>query len=56
MVEPTQYGPLFVAEGVAGIGFTTTFVVPAGLVQPFTVTVTLYTPPIAVIALAIEGF
>jgi hypothetical protein len=40
MVPPVQYGPPFDAVGVAGIGLTTTFVVPAVEVQPFTVTVT----------------
>jgi hypothetical protein len=40
IVAPEQYGPPFDAVGVAGIVFTTTFVVPAADVQPFTVTVT----------------
>ena len=40
MVDPAQYGPVFVAVGVAGKAFTTTVVVPAKLVQPETVTVT----------------
>ena len=40
MVLPAQYGPPLLAVGVAGIAFTTTFVVPAAEVQPLTVTVT----------------
>jgi hypothetical protein len=40
MVAPSQYGPPLLAVGVAGIVFTTTFVVPAAEVQPLTVTVT----------------
>src|SRR6185503_14997431 len=44
IVAPVQYGPPFDAVGVAGVGFTTTFVEPAADVQPFTVTVTKYVP------------
>ena len=40
MVAPTQYGPPLDAVGVAGVGLTTTLVVPAAEVQPLTVTVT----------------
>jgi hypothetical protein len=40
MVWPEQYGPPFVAVGVAGIAFTTTEVEPAAEVQLLTVTVT----------------
>ena len=40
IVAPSQYGPPFEAVGVAGVGFTTTFVVPAAEVQPLTVIVT----------------
>src|SRR3954471_13163755 len=40
IVAPSQYGPPFDAVGVAGIGLTTTVVVPAAEVQPLTVTVT----------------
>ena len=40
IVPPVQYGPVFDAVGVAGIGLTTTLVVPAAEVQPETVTVT----------------
>ena len=42
--------------GVAGFALTVTFAVPAADVQPFTVTVTEYSPPIAVEALEIVGF
>jgi hypothetical protein len=40
IVAPSQYGPPFDAVGVDGIALTTTFVVPAAEVQPFTVIVT----------------
>jgi hypothetical protein len=40
-VDPTQYGPVLLAAGVAGPALTTTLVVPAADVQPATVTVTL---------------
>ena len=40
MVAPWQYGPPLLAVGVAGVGFTTTLVVPAAEVQPLTVMVT----------------
>jgi hypothetical protein len=50
IVAPVQYGPPFVAVGVAGMALTTTFVVPAAEVQPFTVIVTLYVPASAVVA------
>src|SRR5205807_1307645 len=56
MVAPAQYGPPFDAVGVAGIGLTTTFVVPAAEVQPFTAMVTEYVPASAVVALAFVGF
>jgi hypothetical protein len=39
--------------GEDGIGFTTTVVVPATLVQPLTVAVTEYVPAIAVVALVL---
>ena len=55
-VEPTQIGELLPAVGVAGIGFTTTTVVPAALIQPITVAVTEYVPAANEVALAIEGF
>ena len=37
-------------------GFTTTFVVPAALVHPLTVTVTEYVPAVAAVTLARLGF
>jgi hypothetical protein len=40
IVAPSQYGPPFDAVGVAGVAFTTTFVIPAADVQPLTVIVT----------------
>jgi hypothetical protein len=40
MVAPSQYGPPLLAVGVAGMVLTTTLVVPAAEVQPFTVIVT----------------
>src|SRR5262245_37334308 len=49
-------GPPGVMVGVAGVALTTTFVVPAAEVQPFTVTVTEYVPASAVVALARVGF
>ncbi len=55
-VVPAHRGPLLDAVGVAGTGFITTVVVPATLVQPATVTVTLYVPEAAVVTLAIVGF
>src|ERR1043165_6044893 len=56
IVAPAQYGPPFDAVGVAGVALTTTFVVPAAEVQPFTVTVTEYVPASASVALARVGF
>src|SRR5436190_1906495 len=56
MVAPSQYGPPLVAVGVAGFALTTTLVVPAAEVQPFTVTVTEYVPASVVVALARVGF
>src|SRR5205809_6181295 len=56
MVAPWQYGPPLLAVGVAGVAFTTTFVVPAAEVQPFTVIVTEYVPASAVVAFARVGF
>jgi hypothetical protein len=44
------------AVGVAGVAFTTTFVVPAADVQPDTVTVTEYVPASAIVALERVGF
>ena len=45
-----------VAVGVDGITLTTTFVVPAGEVQPLTVTVTEYVPASPTVAFARNGF
>ncbi len=56
IVPPAQYGPVFDAVGVAGIGLTTTPVVPAAEVQPLTLMVTEYVPASAVAALARVGF
>ena len=56
IVAPEQYGPPLEAVGVDGVWLTTTFVVPAAEVQPFTVTVTEYVPAFAVVALAMVGF
>src|SRR5881227_1848231 len=56
IVAPSQYGPPLLAVGVAGVALTTTFVVPAAEVQPFTVMVTEYVPASAVAALARVGF
>ena len=53
---PTQSGPLLVAIGAAGIGFTVTAVVAAGLVQPETVEVTEYAPAPAKVIPATLGF
>jgi hypothetical protein len=42
--------------GVIGVSFTVTATVPMAEVQPFVVTVTLYVPDIATVALVMEGF
>jgi hypothetical protein len=55
IVLPVQTGVLLLAVGVAGTAFTTTVVVPAALVHPFVVTVTLYVPPIATVELGRVG-
>jgi hypothetical protein len=56
IVPPTQTAPPLPAVGADGIGLTVTLVLPAALVHPFTVTVTLYVPAIAAVALAMVGF
>ena len=56
IVFPEQTGVLLLAVGVAGVVFTTTAVVPAKLVQPPTVTVTLYVPAIASVDVGREAF
>ena len=55
IVAPVQTGELLPAVGAAGIGFTTTTVVPAILVHPATVTVTLQVPDAKTVALARVG-
>jgi len=61
-VKVTDVPAQMLAEGLAAVaiagiteGLTTTGVVPTALVQPFTVTVTLYVPAIAVVDDAMEG-
>ena len=44
------------ADGVAGVAFTMTVVVPAAEVQPDTVMVTEYVPASAIVALERVGF
>jgi hypothetical protein len=56
IVAPAQYGPPFDGTGAAGMALTTTLVVPAGDVQPFTVIVTLYEPASAGVAFGRVGF
>src|SRR4051795_1205426 len=56
IVAPSQYGPPFDAVGVAGVGLTTTDVVPAAEGQPLTVMVTEYVPASAGVALERVGF
>ena len=56
IVAPSQYGPPLLADGVAGVAFTTTFVVPAAEVQPDTVMVTEYVPASASVAAERVGF
>ena len=56
IVAPSQYGPPLLADGVAVVAFTTTFVVPAAEVQPLTVIVTAYVPASAGVALERVGF
>src|SRR5690242_8663015 len=56
IVPPAQYGPPFVATGVAADALTTTFVLPASEVQPAVVTITEYVPESLVAALAMVGF
>jgi len=55
-VAPEQYGPVFDAVGVAGLGLTTTLVVPAAELQPFTVTITEYVPASATVTFSRTGF
>jgi hypothetical protein len=53
---PIQIGLLLDAAGVAGIGFTTTAVVPKVPVQPFTVAVTEYVPALSAVTPLMDGF
>ena len=55
-LEPAQIGELDPGVGAAGIGLTTTFVVPLGLLQPATTALTVYTPAAKVVAPGIVGF
>jgi len=55
-VEPAHSGELLDATGAVGVWLTTTFTVPAALVHPPTVTVTLYVPDIATTAAGRVGF
>jgi hypothetical protein len=55
-VDPTHSGPLLPGVGADGIGYITTVVVAAGLVHPFTVTVTLYVPASDKLTFETEGF
>jgi hypothetical protein len=54
-VDPAQTAPPLLAL-TDGIAFTVAIVVEAGLVHPFNVTVTEYTPVAAVVALVMDGF
>ncbi len=56
MVLPIHTGELLPAAGVAGVAFTTTVTVPAELVHPPELTVTLYVPAIAAVDAAVLGF
>ena len=56
MVAPSQTGLLLAATEVVGVPFTITVVLASGLIQPFTVARTAYTPVLAVVAFGIEGF
>ena len=56
IVLPAQTGVLLLAVGVDGVAFTATAVVPAKLVQPPAVTVTLYVPAIPLVAEGRVGF
>src|SRR5213075_510221 len=53
---PVHNGPLLAAIGAAGISLTVIEIVPATLVQPFTVAVTAYKPLPAVDTLLMTGF
>ena|ERR1035437_1143008 len=55
-VAPIHIGLLLPTVGAAGVSFIVTAVVPADPVHPFTVAVTEYVPPAAVVAATIVGF
>src|SRR3954453_12105564 len=55
IVEPSQYGPPFVATGAAADVLTATLVLPASETQPLVVTITEYAPASATVALARAG-
>src|SRR5204862_3720126 len=52
IVAPSDWRRAVEGVGVAGVAWTTTLVVPAAEVQPFTVMVTEYVPASVVVALA----
>ena len=54
-VAPVHKGLLLLAVGVAGVGLITRVVVPAALVHPPTVIVTLYVPALAAVTLVMLG-
>jgi len=53
---PVQTGELLDKVGADGGAFTTTVTVPAGLLQPLTVTIKEYVPAAANVAAVIVGF
>ena len=55
IVLPSQYGPPFVAVGVAADPLTTTLVLPASEAQPLVVTITEYVPASAAVAFGRVG-
>jgi hypothetical protein len=55
-VCPAQIVELLAAVGAAGIGLIVTVVIPAGLVQPFTVCVREYVPLARTVTPAMVGF
>lgn len=56
IVPPVQRVEVPPAVGAAGVGFTITATVPAGLLHPKEFTVKEYVPPAAVVAATKEGF
>ena len=53
---PRHTGVLLVGEGVAGVAFTTTVVLPVSLTQPEMLATTEYTPESAKVILLTKGF